>query len=71
MNVSPSFRLIENIEVMACRNSAERVVEAVVQGRWQVASDLARKHKIAWHLADMEFRDFNQPHETSDFCDDE
>lgn len=71
MNINPSFRLIENIEVMACRNSAERVVEAVVQGRWETAKDLARKHKIAWHLADAEFRDTNPPHETNDFVEDE
>lgn len=71
MNINPSFRLIENIEVMACRNSAERVVEAVVQGKWDTAKDLARKHKIAWHLADAEFRDPNPPHETNDFVEDE
>lgn len=71
MSISPSFRLIENIEVMACRNSAERVVEAVVQGRWETAKDLARKHKIAWHLADAEFRDNNPPHENNDFVEDE
>lgn len=71
MTIRPTERLIENIEVMACRNSAERVVEAVVQGKWDTAKDLARKHKIAWHLADIEFCDHNRPHETNDFTDDE
>ncbi|NDC01091.1 MAG: hypothetical protein EBZ83_06710 [Verrucomicrobia bacterium] len=71
MSISPAYRLLENIEAMACRNSAERVVEAVAQGRWDAAKDLARKHKIAWHLADLEFRDENQPHTNNDFCDDE
>lgn len=65
------FRLIENIEVMACRNSAERVVKAVVRGDLAAAKDLARKHEIAWHLADREFQDLNQPHRNNDFCDDE
>jgi hypothetical protein len=71
MSMSPAYRLLENIEAMACRNSAERVVEAVVQGRWDAAKDLARKHKIAWHLADAEFRDESHPHSTNDFVDDE
>lgn len=71
MNGNPSFRLLENIEAMACRNSAERVVEAVVQGQIETAKDLARKHKIAWHLADIEFRDSNPPHENNDFVEDE
>lgn len=35
------------------------------------AKDLARKHEIAWHLADREFQDLNQPHRNNDFCDDE
>lgn len=65
------FRLIENIEVMACRNSAERVVKAVNRGDLVQAKDLARKHEIAWHLADREFQDLNQPHRNNDFCDDE
>ncbi len=65
------FRLIENIEVMACRNSAERVVKALNRGEVQQAKDLARKHEIAWHLADREFQTLNQPHRTNDFCDDE
>lgn len=65
------FRLIENIEVMACRNSAERVVKALNRGELQQAKDLARKHEIAWHLADREFQTLNQPHRTNDFCDDE
>ena len=65
------FRLIENIEVMACRNSAERVVKALNRGEIDQAKQLARKHEIAWHLADREFQTFNQPHRNSDFCDDE
>ena len=65
------FRLIENIEVMACRNSAERVVKAVNRGDLAQAKDLARKLEIAWHLADREFKDLNQPHRNNDFCDDE
>jgi len=65
------FRLIENIEVMACRNSAERVVKALNRGEVEQAKDLARKHKIAWHITDREFQDLNQPHRNNDFCDDE
>jgi len=65
------FRLIENIEVMACRNSAERVVKALNRGEVQQAKDLARKHEIAWHETDREFQTLNQPHRTNDFCDDE
>jgi hypothetical protein len=65
------FRLIENIEVMACRNSAERVVKAVNRGDLAQAKDLARKHEIAWHLADREFQDLKQAHRNNDFCDDE
>jgi hypothetical protein len=65
------FRLIENIEVMACRNSAERVVKAVNRGDLAQAKDLARKHEIAWHVTDREFQTLNQPHRTNDFCDDE
>jgi len=65
------FRLIENIEVMACRNSAERVVKALNRGEVQQAKDLARKHEIAWHVRDREFQTLNQPHRNNDFCDDE
>jgi hypothetical protein len=65
------FRLIENIEMMACRNSAERVVKAVNRGDLAQAKDLARKHEIAWHVTDREFQTLNQPHRTNDFCDDE
>ena len=65
------FRLIENIEVMACRNSAERVVKALNRGEIDQAKQLACKHEIAWHLADREFQTLNQPHRTNDFCDDE
>ena len=65
------FRLIENIEVMACRNSAERVVKAVNRGDLVQAKDLARKHEMAWHLADREFQNLKQPHRNNDFCDDE
>ena len=64
------FRLIENIEVMACRNSAERVVKAVNRGDLVQAKDLARKHEMAWHLADREFQDLKQPHRNNYFCDD-
>ena len=56
---------------MACRNSAERVVNAVAKGQWDTAKDLARKHKIAWHLADQEFVDLNPAHTNNDFVDDE
>jgi hypothetical protein len=65
------FRLIENIEVLACRNSAERVVKAVNRGDLAQAKDLARKHEIAWHVTDREFQDLKQPHRNNDFCDDE
>jgi hypothetical protein len=65
------FRLIENIEVMACRNSAERVVKALNRGEIDQAKQLARKHEIAWHVTDREFQDLNQPHRNNDFCDDE
>jgi len=65
------FRMIENIEVMACRNSAERVVKALNRGEVQQAKDLARKHEIAWHVTDREFQTLKQPHRTNDFCDDE
>ena len=65
------FRLIENIEVMACRNSAERVVKAVNRGDLVQAKDLARKHEMAWQLADREFQNLKQPHRNNDFCDDE
>jgi hypothetical protein len=71
MSDCTKFRLIENIEVMACRNSAERVVNAVAKGQWDTAKDLARKHKIAWHLADQEFVDLNPAHTSNDFVDDE
>lgn len=65
------FRLIENIEVLACRNSAERVVKALNRGEVEQAKDLARKHEIAWHVIDREFQTLNQPHRNNDFCDDE
>lgn len=65
------FRLLENIEVMACRNSAERVVKAVVRGEIEQAKDLARKHQLAWEMTEREFQDLNQPHRNNDFCDDE
>ena len=65
------FRLIENIEVLACRNSAERVVKALNRGEVEQAKDLARKHEIAWHITDREFQNLNQPHRNNDFCDDE
>jgi hypothetical protein len=65
------FRLIENIEVMACRNSAERVVKALNRGEIDQAKQLARKHEIAWHVTDREFQTLNQLHRNSDFCDDE
>ena len=65
------FRLLENIEVLACRNSAERVVKAVCRGEMEQAKDLARKHQLAWEMTDREFQDLNQPHRTNDFCDDE
>jgi len=71
MSDCTKFRLIENIEAMACRNSAERVVNAVAKGQWDTAKDLARKHKIAWHLADQEFVDLNPAHTNNDFVDDE
>ena len=71
MSDCKNFRLIENIEALACRNSAERVVNAVAKGEWDRAKDLARKHKIAWHLADQEFCDLNPPHRNNDFVDDE
>jgi hypothetical protein len=71
MSEVSKFRLIENIEVMACRNSAERVVKAVNRGDLETAKDLARKHQIAWDLTDRNFQDFNQPHASNDFCDDE
>jgi hypothetical protein len=65
------FRLIENIEVMACRNSAERVVKALNRGEIDQAKQLARKHEIAWHMTDLEFQDLNPTHTNNDFCDDE
>ena len=48
MTEQSKFRLLENIEVMACRNSAERVVKAVCRGDIEQAKDLARKHQLAW-----------------------
>ena len=71
MTEQSKFRLLENIEVMACRNSAERVVKAIVRGEMEQAKDLARKHQLAWEMTDREFQDLNQPHRTNDFCDDE
>ena len=71
MTEQSKFRLLENIEVMACRNSAERVVKAIVRGDIEQAKDLARKHQLAWEMTDREFQDLNQPHRTNDFCDDE
>ena len=71
MTEQSKFRLLENIEVMACRNSAERVVKAVVRGEIEQAKDLARKHQLAWEMTDREFQDLNQPHRNNDFCDDE
>jgi hypothetical protein len=65
------FRLIENIEVMACRNSAERVVRALNRGEIDQAKQLARKHEIAWHMTDREFQDLKPTHTNNDFCDDE
>jgi hypothetical protein len=65
------FRLIENIEVMACRNSAERVVKALNRGEIDQAKQLARKHEIAWHMTDREFQDLKPTHTSNDFCDDE
>ncbi len=62
------FRLIENIEVLACRNSAERVVKALNRGEVDQAKQLARKHEIAWHLADREFQTLNQPHRSIRFA---
>jgi hypothetical protein len=47
------------------------VVNAVAKGQWDTAKDLARKHKIAWHLADQEFVDLNPAHTSNDFVDDE
>ena len=66
-----NFRLIENIEVLACRNSAERVVKALNRGEVEQAKDLAKKHEIAWHVTDREFQDLKQPHHNNDFCEDE
>jgi len=66
-----NFRLMENIEVLACRNSAERVVRALNRGEIDQAKRLARKHEMAWHMTDREFQDLKQPHTNSDFCDDE
>jgi very-short-patch-repair endonuclease len=71
MTEQSKFRLLENIEVMACRNSAERVVKAIVRGEIEQAKDLARKHQLAWEMTDREFQDLNQPHRSNDFCDDE
>ena len=71
MTEQSKFRLLENIEVLACRNSAERVVKAVVRGEMEQAKDLARKHQLAWEMTDREFQDLNQPHRNNDFCDDE
>ena len=71
MTEQSKFRLLENIEVLACRNSAERVVKAIVRGDIEQAKDLARKHQLAWEMTDREFQDLNQPHRTNDFCDDE
>ncbi len=65
------FRLIENLEAMACRNSAERVVKAVSRGDLSEAKKLARMHELAWDLADRDFKTLNPPHTTNDFCDDE
>lgn len=65
------FRMIENLEAMACRNSAERVVKAVCRGDLSQAKRLARQHELAWDLADREFQNLNTPHATNDFCDDE
>jgi hypothetical protein len=65
------FRLIENIEVMACRNSAERVVKALNRGEIDQAKQLARKHEIAWHMTDRDFQDLKPTHTNNDFCDDE
>jgi len=65
------FRLIENIEMMACRNSAERVVKALNRGEIDQAKQLARKHEIAWHMTDREFQDLKPAHTNNDFCDDE
>ena len=65
------FRLIENIEVMACRNSAERVVKALNRGEIDQAKQLARKHEMAWHMTDREFQDLKPTHTNNDFCDDE
>jgi hypothetical protein len=65
------FRLIENIEVMACRNSAERVVKALNRGEIDQAKQLARKHEIAWHMTDREFQNLKPTHTNNDFCDDE
>ncbi|NBR72226.1 MAG: hypothetical protein EBT75_09070 [Proteobacteria bacterium] len=66
-----NFRLMENIEVLACRNSAERVVKALNRGEIEKAKVLARGHEMAWHLTDREFQDLKQPHTNNDFCDDE
>ena len=71
MTEQSKFRLLENIEVLACRNSAERVVKAVCRGDIEQAKDLARKHQLAWEMTDREFQDLNQPHRSNDFCDDE
>jgi hypothetical protein len=57
MTEQSKFRLLENIEVMACRNSAERVVKAVCRGDIEQAKDLARKHQLAWEMTDREFQD--------------
>ncbi|NBW22865.1 MAG: hypothetical protein EBR82_84465 [Caulobacteraceae bacterium] len=66
-----NFRLMENIEVLACRNSAERVVKALNRGEIDQAKQLARKHEMAWHMMDREFQNLKQPHTNNDFCDDE
>ena len=65
------FRAMENIEMLACKHSAERVVKLLNRGDIDQAKQLARKHEIAWHLADREFQDLSQPHRNNDFCDDE
>jgi hypothetical protein len=70
-NLMSGFRAIENLEVLACRNSAERIVSLLNRGEIDQAKQLARKHEIAWHLADREFQNLNQPHRNNDFCDDE
>jgi hypothetical protein len=66
-----TFLIMETACLRAKANSAEKVSDAVNRGDLEAAQKLARQHELAWQKLDREFQDFNSPHISNDFCDDE